>query len=129
MTPKQAERIKSKIKKIKAALATDKKRWGGQYHDGQGLRYMPPELYLKIGDYSGSLRYFNWFKKPFPDDVGYPSFLYESTITLYRTKGSKGAEKNAIGPFSGNSYLFESYFGKAVRAIGKWECSNLGTKE
>lgn len=129
MTPKQAERIKSKIKKIKAALAADKKRWGGQYHDGQGLRYMPPELYLKIGDYSGSLRYFNWFKKTFPDDVGYPDFLFEWTITLYKTKRIKEAEKKAIETFSGNSYLFDSYFGKPVIPIEKWEFSNFETKE
>jgi len=30
------------IKKIKAALSADKKYWGGHYHDGQGLRYIPP---------------------------------------------------------------------------------------
>lgn len=35
MTPKQADRIRNKIKKIKAALAADKKRWGGYYHDEQ----------------------------------------------------------------------------------------------
>lgn len=33
MTPKQAEKIKKKIDAIKAALAADKKQWGGDYHD------------------------------------------------------------------------------------------------
>src|SRR5690606_8377974 len=87
------------------------------------------ELYLKIGDYSGSLRYFNWFKKTFPDDVGYPDFLFEWTITLYKTKRIKEAEKKAIETFSGNSYLFDSYFGKPVIPIEKWEFSNFETKE
>ena len=63
MTPKKQERIINKIKKIKAGLAADKKYWGGHYHDGQGLRYIPPQLYLELEDYSGGLRYFNWFKK------------------------------------------------------------------
>ena len=44
MTPKQIERVKTKIKRIKAALAADKKHWGGFFHDGQGLRYIPPQL-------------------------------------------------------------------------------------
>lgn len=38
MTTKQVERIKEKIKRLKAALARDKKQWGGYYHDGQGNR-------------------------------------------------------------------------------------------
>lgn len=63
MTPKQEERIKNKIKKVKAALSADKKRGGGQYHDGQGLRYYPPQLYIELKDYTGGLRYFNWFNK------------------------------------------------------------------
>jgi len=37
MTPKQVERIKTKIKRIKAELAADKKHWGGYYHGGRGL--------------------------------------------------------------------------------------------
>jgi len=72
MTPKQQARLQNKIKKIKSALAADKKHWGGYYHDGGGLRYLPPGLYIQLEDYSGGLRYLNWFKKNFPDDA-YPS--------------------------------------------------------
>jgi hypothetical protein len=46
MTPKQVERVKKKIINVKAALAADKKYWGGEYHDGRGLRYIPPQLYI-----------------------------------------------------------------------------------
>lgn len=88
MTPKQKERIQLKIAKIKKELAADKKRWGGYYDDSRGLRYLPPELYLKIQDYSGALRYFNWFHKNFPDDSGYPVFLFEWAITRFK-KGRK----------------------------------------
>ena len=63
MTPKQIERIQNKIVKIKRALAADKRRWGGYYDDSRGLRYLAPEQYIKIRDYKGALRYFNWFNK------------------------------------------------------------------
>ena len=50
MTPKQIERIQKKIKNIRKALYEEKRMFGG-YHDGRGLRYVPPSLYLKIQDY------------------------------------------------------------------------------
>ena len=59
MTPKQEERIRDKISKIKKALAADKRQWGGIYHDGPGLRYLPPELFLKLKDYIFLIREFN----------------------------------------------------------------------
>ncbi|WP_241910479.1 hypothetical protein [Pseudotamlana carrageenivorans] len=89
MTPKQVERIQNKIKKIKKELAADKKHWGGYYHDGRGLRYLPPALYLKINDYTGALRYFNWFNKNFPEDSCYPIFMFEWTMTLFKRKKLK----------------------------------------
>ncbi len=108
LTPKQQERIKNKIKKIKAALTADKKHWGGYYHDGQGLRYIPPQLYLQIDDYSGGLRYFNWFDKNFSDDSCYPDFLFEWTIILFKTKRLKGAEIKAFQLFcSDNNQFFK----------------------
>lgn len=84
MTLKQREQVAIKIAKIKKALAADKKRWGGFYDDSRGLRYLVPELSLKIQDYSGAQRYFNWFNKNFPEDSGYPVFLFEWAITLFK---------------------------------------------
>lgn len=106
MTPKQQERIKTKIKRIKAALAADKKYWGGFYHDGQGLRYIPPQLYLQIEDYTGALRYFNWFQKNFSDDSCYPDFLFEWTIILFKTKRLKEAEIKAFQLFCSDTNQF-----------------------
>ena len=65
MTDKQIERVKAKIEKYKKALAADKKYWGGLYHDGQGIRYLIPEQFIKIKDYKGGQRYLNWFGKEF----------------------------------------------------------------
>lgn len=129
MTSKQEERIKNKIKKIKAALAADKKYWGGYYHDGQGLRYAPPQLYIQLGDFTGGLRYFNWFNKNFPDDVGFPDFLFEWTIILFKTGRLKEAEKKAFITFKSNTYLFDKFFDRPINGIEKFERSNLDLAE
>lgn len=109
MTPKQIERIKIKITKIKKELAADKKRWGGFYDDSRGLRYLPPELYLKIRDYPGALRYFNWFHKNFPEDAGFPLFLFEWAITLFKLGKLKNAEDKILETYSSNAYIIHSF--------------------
>jgi hypothetical protein len=129
MTPKQEERIRNKIKKIKAALAADKKRWGGYYHDGQGLRYAPPGYYIRLGDFTGGLRYLNWFHKNFPDDIGFPEFLFEWTIILFKKGKLKEAQKKAFKTFTRNTYLFDQFFGKPIQKIDKWEGSGLASVE
>ena len=130
MTPKQVERLRDKITKIKRALTADKKRWGGFYDDSQGLRYLPPELYLKLKDYTGALRYFNWFKKNFPDDIGFPTFLFEWTVTLFKTKRLEQAENKAIETFFSNTYLIDKFLGKEFLELhisenSNWELSSL----
>lgn len=124
MTPKQIERIQNKIKKIKHELAKDKKNWGGFYHDGKGLRYMPPELYLKLKDYSGALRYFNWFEKNFPEDSGFPIFLFEWTITLFKKKKIKLAERKALETFYSNTYIIDFFLENELLHFDKSESSN-----
>ena len=86
ITEAQVERVNLKITKLKKTLASDKKRCGGYYDDSIGIRYLIPEQYLKIQDYKGAARYFNWFNKTFPDDIGFPFFLFEWTVALVKTK-------------------------------------------
>jgi hypothetical protein len=74
MAPKQEERIKNKIDRIRKELAADKKRWGGFYDDSCGLRYLPPEQFIKLKDNKGGLRFLSWFNRTFPHDNGYPIF-------------------------------------------------------
>jgi len=124
VTPKQEERIKIKIKRIKAELAADKKRLGGYYDDSSGLRYLPPSLYIQLADFSGGLRYANWFHKNFPDDSGFPDFLFEWTIILFKTNKFKDAEKKAFETFCSNTYLFDKFFGRPIVTIDKYEYSN-----
>jgi len=124
MTEKQQERIRNKIGKIKKALAADKKHWGGFYHDGKGLRYLIPELFIKLNDYNGGLKYLQWFDKTFPDDSGYPIFLFEWTLILFKKGKIVEAEKKACETFFSNTYLFDKFLGKELLHLDKSESSN-----
>ncbi len=124
MTDKQIERVKAKIEKYKKALAADKKYWGGQYHDGQGIRYIIPEQFIKINDYKGGLRYLNWFDKNFPDDSGYPIFLFEWAFILFKCDKLIEAENKAHQTFFSNTYLFDKFLGKELLRLDKNESSN-----
>lgn len=123
MTEKQIENVKAKIEKYKKALAADKKHWGGQYHDGQGIRYIIPEQFIKIKDYKGGLRYLNWFDKNFPDESGYPIFLFEWTLILFKCNKLIEAEQKAHRTFFSNTYLFDKFLGKEPLKINKNESS------
>jgi hypothetical protein len=125
MTPKQEERIRTKIKHIKAELSADKKRNGGYYDDSKGFRYLPTSFYIQIGDFSAGLRYTKWFQKNFPDDSGLPDFLFEWTIILFKTNNLKDAEKKAFETFCSNTYLFDKFLGKPIIPINKYENSNI----
>lgn len=124
MTDRQKEIVIFKISQIKKALIADKRQWGGHYHDGAGFRYLQPALYIQIQDYKGALRYFNWFEKNFPEDSGYPIFLFDWTITLFKTGNTKLATKKAFETFMSNTYLFDKFFNKEFLQFEKWEGSN-----
>jgi len=123
MTPKQEERIRNKITRIRKELVADKKHWGGYHHDGKGLRYLLPEHFIKLKDYKGGLRYLRWFDRTFPDDCGYPIFLFEWTIIMFMTGKTQEAEKKAIETFFSNTYLFDKFLGKEFLQFDKWESS------
>ncbi len=124
LTPKQAERLREQIAGVKRGLAAEKRRFG-DYDDGQGWRYLPPKLYLQLGDYAGGLRYLRWFDKNFPDDIGYPGFLFEWTILLFKNGRLREAGQKAAQTYCCNTYLFDKFFGRPVVPLDKWEGSNL----
>jgi hypothetical protein len=124
MTDKQIEKTKLKIDKYKKALALDKKHWGGYYHDGQGIRYLIPELYIQIDDFKGGHKYFNWFDKNFPDDSCYPIFLFEWTFVLFKCNKLIEAEKKLHLTFFSNTYLLDKFLGKEFLDLDKSESSN-----
>lgn len=125
MTEKQQERVRLKIKKIKAALAEDRRRCGGFYDDSRGLRYLPLEHYIKLKDYSGGKRYLNWFYKNFPDDMGFPDFLFEATIILFYSKKLKEAKVKLFEVFTRNTYVIDKFLGNPIRQKEVYEGSNL----
>ncbi len=129
MTEKQAEKIKLKIKKIKSELSADKRRWGGFYDDSRGLRYLAPQYYIKLQDWSGGLRYLNWFHKNFPDDGGFPDFLFELAIILLKSGKTKQAEQMIFRSFCSNTYIIDKFFDKALIPIEKYENSNIDIPE
>ena len=128
MTEKQTDRVRTKIKRIRGILAAEKRQFGG-YDDSRGLRYIPPGLYIKMGDYSGGLTYLRWFKKNFSDDVGFPDFLFEWTVILFMNNKLKDAERKAMETFCSNTYLFDKFFGKAIIPVEKYESSNVDSPE
>ena len=125
MTPKQIERIQNKIVKIKRALAADKRRWGGYYDDSRGLRYLAPELYIKIKDYKGAMRYFNWFNKAFDDDMGFPFFLFEWSITLFKNGKLKEAEKKMFQAIFISDALIDKFLEQDYFSLNTNENSSL----
>jgi hypothetical protein len=108
MTEKQIERTVKKIAAYRKALADEKRRFGG-YHDGRGLRYEPPQYYLKLHDFKGAMTYFRWFQKNFGDDVGAPQFLFEWCVTLFKNGKLLEAEKKALETFMSNTYLIDKF--------------------
>lgn len=124
LTIKQIERLKKKISDIKRALTSEKRKYGG-YDDSRGLRYLPTKYFIALGDFSGGLTYTKWFDKNFPDDSGFPDFLFEWTIILFKNGKVKEAEKKAFQTFCRNTYFFDKYFGRPIIPIDKWEGSNL----
>jgi hypothetical protein len=116
MTPKQIEKAKAQIVAIRKAIADEKRQWGG-YHDGRGLRYAPPQYYVKLNDFKGAMTYFRWFQKNFDDDSGEPYFLFEWCITLFKNGKLKEAEKKAVETFMSNTYLIDKFLGKPFHAF------------
>jgi hypothetical protein len=124
MTEKQIAKIEEKIKHYKKLLAADKRFWGGQYHDGQGIRFAIPEQYIKIKDYKGGLKYLNWYNKNFPDCAGYPLFLFEWTFILFKCDKLEEAELKAHRTFFSNTYLFDRFLGNELKQLDKNISSN-----
>ena len=123
MTPKQSERLRKKIADIRRTLAAEKRIFG-VYDDSRGLRYLPTGFYVKLQDFSGGLTYTKWFQNNFPDDIGFPVFLFEWIVILFKTNKLKDAEKRAFKTFCSNTYLMDKFFGKPIIQIDKSEGSN-----
>ena len=128
MTPKQTERLQKKIADIKRVLAAEKRKFGC-YGDSRGRRYLPLQYFIQLGDYAGGLNYIKWFNRHFPDDGGFPEFLFECTIILVKTGKFKDAESKAFETFCSNPYLFDQFFGRPIQRLDIWHGSNFELPE
>lgn len=128
MTEKQIERIRTKIKKIRATLAAEKRKYG-VYDDSQGIRFYPTKLYLEIGDFTGALTYLRWFDKNFPGGGYFPDFLFEWTIILFKTGKPEEAEKKAFETFCSATTLLDEFLGRPITRVDKSEATNPETAQ
>ena len=120
MTPKQADRLKKKITDIRRVLAAEKRKFGW-YDDSRGLRYFPTKYYIQLGDVAGGLTYTRWFAKNFPDDAGFPDFLFEWLVILFKNGKIKEAEQKAIETFCADIHLLNSFLGRPHAVSEPWE--------
>ena len=124
MTPKQSQRLIKKIADIKRALAAEKRTFGG-YDDSRGLRYLPTRYYLQLADYKGGLAYTRWFAKTFPDDIGFPDFLFEWAVLLFKSGKLEQAKAKIWQTFCANTYVLDKFVGHPIHPLPKYEWSNL----
>ena len=124
MTPKQSQRLIKKIADIKRALAAEKRKFGG-YDDSRGLRYLPTRYYLHLADYKEGLAYTRWFAKTFPDDIGFPDFLFEWAVLLFKSGKLAEAKAKIWQTFCANTYVLDKFVGHPIHPIQKYEWSNL----
>lgn len=120
MKPKQADRLRKKITDIRRVLAAEKRKFGW-YDDSRGLRYLPTKYYIQLGDVAGGLTYTKWFAKNFPDDAGFPAFLFEWLVILFKNEKIKEAEQKAIETFCADIHLLSSFLGRPHAISEPWE--------
>ena len=120
MTPKKADRLKKKITDIRRLLAAEKRKFGW-YDDSRGLRYFPTKYYIQLGDVAGGLTYTRWVAKNFPDDAGFPDFLFEWLVILFKNGKIKEAEQKAIETFCADIHLLNSFLGRPHAISESWE--------
>ncbi|WP_229204297.1 hypothetical protein [Dyadobacter alkalitolerans] len=80
---------------------------------------------MQLADYVGGLAYTKWFAKNFPEDAGFPDFLFEWTIILYKAGQSRQAGHKAFETFCSNTYVLDKFFERPIIHVDKWEGSNL----
>ena len=128
MTPKHIERIRKKITDIRKQLANEKRKYG-YYDDSRGRRYLPTTLYIQLGDYQGGITYLRWFDRNFPDDSGFPEFLFERMILLFYAGKLQHARQMAFRTFCRNPYWIDWFLGKPVVRYDIPEWANIAGSE
>ena len=120
MTEKQIEKIRLSIKKHRAALIAEKRKYGG-YDDSVGRRHYISELYMRIADYKGVITYKKWFDKNFPDDIGGPILSLNWSIAFHSLDQIADTKIYTIDTAFQNVYLHGLLLNKEVHRIDMYE--------
>lgn len=120
MTEKQIEKIRLTIKKNRAALTAEKRKFGG-FDDSGGRRYYISDLYMSIPDYKGVITYKKWFDKNFPDDIGGPFLSLSWSIAYYEIGKITESKIYSIDTAFQNVYLHDLLLDKEVKRIDMYE--------
>jgi len=86
---------------------------------------LPTGYFVQLGDYKGGLTYLKWFYKNFPDDGGFPEFLFDSAILLFKTGRLTEAASAAFQTFCANPYWIDRFLGGSLVPLDIWHSSNL----
>ncbi|NJK97153.1 MAG: hypothetical protein HC905_21570 [Bacteroidales bacterium] len=116
MTEKQIIKIQQSIKRHRAALAAEKRKFG-DYDDSAGRRYVIADLYMKISDYKGAITYKKWFDKNFPDDMGSALLSLNWSVAYYELGKMHEAKMLAIETGLQNVYLHHLLLKRSVTRI------------
>ena len=120
MTEKQIEKIRLSIKRHRAALTAEKRKFGG-FFDSAGRRYNISDLYMRISDYKGAITYKKWFDKNFPDDIGGPLLSVNWSIAHYELEQITETKIYTIDTAFQNIYLHGLLLDKEVSRIDMFE--------
>jgi hypothetical protein len=120
MTEKQIEKIRLSIKKHRAALTAEKRKFGG-FDDSGGRRYYISDLYMRIADYKGAITYKKWFDKNFPDDIGGPLLSLNWSIAYFELGKIADTEVYTIDTAFQNIYLHGLLLDRDVSRIDMYE--------
>jgi len=121
--PTEPRKIKERIRRYERAFAKEL-RQSGMISDGSGKRYLLAPLYLMLIDVEGAYKYFEWFQKTFPDDVGEPLQYLCWTITLLRKDDINAASNKLIETMLKNLYLIPHVLGLNPERLDIWHGSN-----
>lgn len=128
MTAAEIEKIKRKISSAKSILKKGKKEFGF-YDDSYGRRYLIPELQIQIEDFSGVIKYYDWFYKEFPDDIGFPGLHLCWIITAIKKNKPEMLNKHLVELENVNCYIIPELLNRPIEQVEKWEGMNISTKD
>ena len=120
MTEKQIEKIRLSIKKHRAALTAEKRKFGG-FFDNRARRYYISDLHMQISDYRGTITYKRWFDKNFPDDIGTPLLSLHWSIAYFELGKIGEAKTYTIDTAFQNIYLHKILLDREVIQIDMYE--------